>query len=82
MKIRCRQFMKMSAARRCRTWSRLPGPWNEFASMEWQACFQAPPRMAFRSSSTVRVFLVQPGAGSGTFTGRNCIRFMNSSSRS
>jgi len=69
--------MKLSAVRHCRTWSRLPGPWNEFASMEWRACFQVL-RMTFRSSCTVRVFLVLPGAGRGTFTGRNCIRFMNS----
>jgi len=72
--------MRMCEARHCRTANRLPGPWNEFASMEWRACFQAS-RMTFRSSSTRRAFRVRPGAGRGTFTRRDCIRFMSSSSR-
>jgi hypothetical protein len=70
--------MKMSVAKRCRIRDRLPGPWNEFAGMEWQACFQAP-SMTFRTFSTVKAFLVLLGAGRGTFIARNCIRFMNSS---
>ena len=77
--IRYRRSMRTCAAKACRTWSRPPGDWNEFASMEWRACFQAS-RMTFRSSSIRRALLALPGAGRWTFTRRNCIRFMNSSS--
>jgi hypothetical protein len=72
--------MKTAAARRCRALNRLRGPWNEFAGMEWQACFQALKKI-FRSFSTLRVFLVLSGAGGETFTARNYIGFMNSSPR-
>ncbi len=70
--------MRMCAARHCRTWRPLPGPWNEFAAMEWQACFPAPKKI-FRSSFTPRVLLGLPGAERETFSGRDYIRFMNSS---
>jgi hypothetical protein len=73
------QFMKMSGARHRRTWSHRPGPWNAFATMEWQACSQA--GMTLRSSSTHSAFLVLLGAARGTFIARYCIRFINSSSR-
>ena len=69
--------MKMSAARHYRTWGRPRAPWNEFAGMGWRACFQAHKR-TFRSFSIPSAFLVLPGAGRGTFTGRDCIKFMNS----
>jgi len=72
-----RPFMKMSAARLCKTWNRLPGRWNAFAAMEWPVCFQASKRIS-HSSSTPRVFLVLPGTGRETFTARDFFRSMNS----
>jgi hypothetical protein len=68
--------MRRFAARPCRASSRLPGLWNEFAVMGWQACFQVS-RMTFRSSSMPRALLVLPGAGREMFIGRGCMRFMN-----
>jgi len=72
-----RPWMKTSAARPCRTWSRLPGPWNEFAAMEWPAYFQAPGKI-FRSFSTLREFRVRPGAGGKTFIRSDLFRSTNS----
>ena len=75
-----RRSMRTCAARHSRMWSRLHGRWSEFASMVWRACFQAL-RKTSRSSSTPRALLVLPGAGRGTCTGRDYIKFMNSSFR-
>jgi hypothetical protein len=70
--IRSRCSMSTCAPKHCSRTGRPPGPWNAFASMEWWAWFQAP-SMTFRSSSTLRAFLVLPGAARGTFTGKPSI---------
>ena len=68
--------MKVSGARHCKTWDPAPAPWNEFAVMGWQVCFQASKRI-FHSFSTFRAFPALPGAVRGTFMERDCIRHMN-----
>src|SRR5215472_12390995 len=74
--MRYRRSMRVHAARHCRTWNRLRGPWNEFDTLEWLAGCQAS-RMTFHSLSTRRAFLVRPGAATGTFTGRSCLKLMS-----
>lgn len=68
--------MRVSGARHCKTWDPAPAPWNEFAAMGWQVCFQASKR-TFHSFSTFRAFPALPGAVRGTFMERGCIRHMN-----
>lgn len=69
--------MRVSAAKHCRTWDPPPAPWNEFAVMGWQVCFQASKR-TFHSFSTPTAFPALPGVVRGTFMERDCIRYMNS----
>lgn len=76
-----RRFMKVSAVKRYRMNRPFPFFWNEFASMEWPACFRVPKRI-FPSFFMFRVYLARLGADGVTFIGKGSVRFMNSLPRS